>query len=64
MGKRLTLHYKFNLKIQAAYGIFGFLVSLVILFLTISEVRVLAALAIGISNFLISGFYTDYYRNN
>ena len=53
------LHYKFDPKIQAIYGIFGFLTTLAILFLILGRIELITALAIGIGNFLIAGFYTD-----
>ncbi len=59
----MALHYRFDLKIQAAYGIFGFLISLAVLYLVLGQLSVLTALVIGIANFLIAGFYTEYARS-
>ncbi|HIH02607.1 MAG TPA: hypothetical protein HA263_01720 [Methanoregulaceae archaeon] len=58
----MALHFTFNLKIQAAYGIFGFLSTLVILYLILGQVSLLTALFVGTGNFLVAGFYTEYYR--
>jgi hypothetical protein len=57
----MALRYRFDLKIQAAYGIFGFLISLAVLYLVLGQLSVLTALVIA--NFLIAGFYTEYARS-
>lgn len=59
----VKLGYKFNLKIQLVYGVIGFLTSLAVLFLVLNEVRRIPAIVVGIGNFLVSGFYTDYHGN-
>lgn len=52
--------YKFNLKLQAAYGAAGFLASLVVLLLILNKLEWITAVTVGIVNFLVAGFYTDY----
>ncbi len=56
MAGRMAFHYTFNLKLQAIYGIMGFLMTLIILYLFTGEIRWIPAVAIGIANLLISGF--------
>ena len=52
--------YKLNLRLQAAYGAAGFLASLVVLYLVLNRLEWLTAATVGIVNFLVAGFYTDY----
>ncbi|VVC01623.1 Uncharacterised protein [uncultured archaeon] len=54
------MEYKFNPKMQAAYGAAGFLSSLLLLYLLLSRLEWITALTVGIGNFIIAGFYTDY----
>lgn len=58
----MALHYTFNLKVQAAYGIFGFLATLAILYLILGQVSLLTSFFVGLGNFLVAGFYTEYCR--
>ncbi len=58
----MKLQYKFDLKIQLAYGVLGFVLSLAILFLFLNKVMWIPALIGGIGNFLVAGYYTDYCR--
>lgn len=51
--------YKFNLKLQLVYGIVGLLTSLLVLFLILGKIEWITALFIGLTSFLVSGFYTD-----
>ena len=53
--------YKFNPKLQAVYGVAGFLSALLVLYLILHSLEWLTALVVGIGNFLVAGFYTDYY---
>jgi len=58
------LRYRFDLAVQAVYGIFGFLVSLAIMYLVLGEISMVSAVIIGIGNFLVAGFYTEYARQS
>jgi len=52
------MKYKFNFVFQFFYGIFGFLLALVIIYLFTKEWDWIASVIIGVSEFIISGFYT------
>ena len=56
------MKYKFDLKIQAMYGIFGFLTVLIVLYLFTKQLDFFSSIIIGIANFAISGFYTQNYK--
>lgn len=58
------MHYKSDLKLQAVYGIFGFLLSLAILYVILGKMDWIPSLVAGAGNFLVSGFYTDYARHS
>lgn len=58
----MKLKYKFNLKVQLAYGIFAFLLSLGILYLFLKQLDWITASIVGIANFIISGYYTTNMR--
>ncbi|MEN6342479.1 MAG: hypothetical protein ABFC89_07945 [Methanospirillum sp.] len=58
------LRYRFDLTIQAAYGMFGFLVSLAVLYLVLGQLSVVTAFIIGIGNFLVAGFSLEYARQS
>ncbi len=49
--------YNFSPKIQLVYGIFGFLLTLGILYILLNELNWIASIIVGIANFIISGFY-------
>ncbi len=54
------MKYKFNLKVQALYGLVGFATALVILLLASGELNLVAAATVGACNFIVSGFYTQH----
>ena len=54
------MKYRFDLKIQLIYGIIGFFMAFIILFLGTGEFNWIASFAIGIGNFAVAGFYTNF----
>lgn len=56
------MKYKFNLKIQLIYGVTGFILSLLIIYLFIKSFDWLSAGIIGLFEFIISGFYTRMHK--
>ena len=56
------MKYKFDLKIQLLYGIFGFLFVLVIVYLLTKDIDWFSSIAIGLFNFAVSGFYVNNYK--
>jgi hypothetical protein len=52
------MKYKFNLKIQILYGIFGFAIALGIIYLATRNLDWIGSSVVGLINFIISGFYT------
>lgn len=54
------MQYKFNFRLQAAYGAITFMVSLIVLYLILNRLEWLTAFAVGLVNFLALGFCTDY----
>ncbi len=59
----MALHYRFDPTVQAVIGIFGFLIVLPVQYLFSGQVSIISAVIVGIGNFLVAGFYTEYYRN-
>ena len=58
----MKFRYKFDLKFQALYGLITAAASFALLFLILNRQEWLTAGIIGIGSFVVSGFYTDYYR--
>ena len=54
----MKLRYKFDLKIQAVYGLIGFVLAAAITYL-FGGVDLLVAAVVGIGNFISFGLYTD-----
>ena len=56
------MQYKFDPKIQTVYAITGFVLCLIVLYMILGEINWVAAVIVGIGNFLVSGYYTESYR--
>jgi hypothetical protein len=52
------MKYNFNLKLQAVYGITGFIMTLGLLYLFTHKLDWFTSSIIGVTNFAISGFYS------
>jgi 1,4-dihydroxy-2-naphthoate octaprenyltransferase len=52
------MKYKSNFKFQIIYGLIGFLTALGIIYLVVKQIDWITSLAVGITNFLVAGFYT------
>ncbi|MCZ7355573.1 MAG: hypothetical protein O8C66_07495 [Candidatus Methanoperedens sp.] len=51
----MNLKYKFNPKMQLAYGIFGFLSAIIIIYIFTHTINWGVGLGVGTGNFIISG---------
>lgn len=54
----MDMKYKFDPKMQLAYGITSFIASFVLLFLILGRWELLTAAFVGAGNFIVAGFYT------
>jgi hypothetical protein len=54
--------YKLNLKMQAAYGLTSAVTALLVLYIVLSRLEWLTAAIVGVAQFLISGFFTEFYK--
>ena len=53
------MKYQFNLKLQLIYGVIGFILSLIIIYLFLGNFDWLTSGIIGLFEFIIAGFYTQ-----
>lgn len=54
------MKYRFNLIFQLFYGIIGFGIAMLIIYLFTKQINWIASGIIGISEFILSGFYTQF----
>jgi hypothetical protein len=55
----MKLKYHFNFLFQLIYGIVGFVAALLVIYLITRELNWITSGIIGVSEFLIAGFYTQ-----
>ncbi len=54
----MKLKYHFNFLFQLIYGVIGFGTALLVIYLITKEVNWISSGIIGVSEFIIAGFYT------